>query len=149
MNYMCILKSFIHAETTSDWSLHLQSLSQMLNLFAASGHCHYAKSARLYLQLMLDLPITHPWLHEQLSDGRFHAVRRSDRFWAGLSTDLAIEQVMMRSVKSRGGLTHGRGMTESVRLMWVNTMHICSSIHSTLTSLMDLNRSCDESQHIE
>ena len=32
-------------------------------------------------------------------------VRRSDRLWAGLSTDLVIEQVLMRSMKTSGGLT--------------------------------------------
>lgn len=85
MNYVSLLKTFIRAERTSDWNLHLSSLSQMLNLFAATGHSNYTKSGRLYLQLMLDLPQTHPWLHEQLSSR--HAVRRSNCFWAGLSTD--------------------------------------------------------------
>ena len=37
----------------------------------------------------------------------------TDRFWSGLSTDLTIEQILMRSVKSCGGLTRGRGMGES------------------------------------
>ena len=40
---------------------------------------------------------------------------QADRFWAGLSSDMVIEQVLMRSVKSPGGLTHGRGMAESQR----------------------------------
>jgi len=50
--------------------------------------------------MMSDLPATHPWFYEKLHSGGFHAVRRSNRFWAGLSTDLAIEQVMMRAVKT-------------------------------------------------
>ena len=37
----------------------------------------------------------------------YHVVRRSDAYWAGLSTDLVIEQELMRSVKTTGGLTHG------------------------------------------
>jgi hypothetical protein len=64
IQYIDILKSFIRAERTCDWNAHLLSLSRMLNLFAASGHNHYAKSVRLYLQLMCELPHTHPWLHE-------------------------------------------------------------------------------------
>jgi len=60
---------------------------------------------------MRQLPKTHPWLHVQFEQHGFHTVRRSDRYWSGLWTDLVIEQVLMRSPKSRGGLTRGRGMT--------------------------------------
>ena len=60
---------------------------------------------------MLDLPNSHPWLNQQLTSGR-HAVGRSSRHWAALSTDPAIEQVMMKAPKSRCGLIHGCGMTE-------------------------------------
>jgi len=86
----------------------------MLNLFAATGHNHYAKCARLYLQMMECLPMEHEWLYNNLSSGS-HSIRRSDRFWRGLSRNLIIEQVMMKAVKGQGGLTHGRGMTDSVR----------------------------------
>ena len=41
-----------------------------------------------------------------------HVVRRSDRFWAGLSPDLVIQQALMHSLKTSGILTRGRGMTE-------------------------------------
>ena len=33
---------------------------------------------------------------------------------------------MMRSMKSRGGLTRGRGMTYTVRLTWIHSMHACA-----------------------
>jgi len=41
----------------------------------------------------------------------------------GLSTDLTIQQVMMKSLKIHGGLTHGRGMSKNVRLTWVKYYH--------------------------
>ncbi|KAK7506443.1 hypothetical protein BaRGS_00002555 [Batillaria attramentaria] len=50
---------------------------------------------------------------------RIHVLRRSDRYWAALSPDLVIEQVLMRSVWTAGGLTHGRGMGESQRNQWL------------------------------
>src|SRR6218665_1582906 len=96
--YVSLLQDFITAERTSYWNLHTVSLKAMLNLFAPSGHTNYAKSAQVYIQMMSDLPTTHPWLYEKLSSGCFHSIRRSDRFWAGLSIDLAIEKVMMRAV---------------------------------------------------
>ena len=102
----------------------VSSVTKMLNLFAATGHINYAKSERLYLQLMqFDLPSEHPWLHECFISEGFHTVRRSNRYWGGLWTDLVIKQVMMRSIKSRGGLTRGRRLSESVRQQWIFSMH--------------------------
>ena len=83
LHHIQVLKRFIIAERTSNWSLHLQSTTDMLNLFAASGHLNYAKSARLYVQQMMSLSGKHPWLHEQFENGK-QAVRRSQRYWAGL-----------------------------------------------------------------
>ena len=47
----------------------------------------------------------------------FHVVRRSNQFWAGLSANLLIEQILMRSLKSTGGFTRGSWMTEEQRLL--------------------------------
>ena len=67
---------------------------------------------------MLDLEQTHPDVYKQFMEG-YHCVRQSDRYWAGLSTDLIIEQVLMRSLKTSGGLTRGRGFGEVQRLTWL------------------------------
>lgn len=120
----------------------------MLNLFAATGHINYAKSARLYLQLMRDLPTGHPWLYDCFIEQGFHTVRRSSRYWAGLWTDLIIEQVLMRSIRSRGGLTRGRGVTESVRLQWIYSMHKCAGVHDAMTTTTNLRHRTSE-QHVE
>ena len=54
------LTYFIAAERTGNWQNHLGSTAKMLNLFAATGHSNYAKSARLYLQMMKELPKKFP-----------------------------------------------------------------------------------------
>ena len=109
----------------------------MLNLFAATGHSKYTKSARLYLQMMKELPTTFPDLYQQFTHNGYHTVRRSNRFWSGIWTDLAIEQALMRSLKTRGGLTRGRGMTENVILIWDHTMHACAQVHNAVTQLTE------------
>ncbi len=106
MDMIDILRMFLKAERTGNWELHLQAVHDMLPYFAASGHTLYAKSAFIYLQLMHDLPKSHPDVHRRFQE-RYHVVRRSDPYWAGLSTDLIIEQVLMRSIKTSGGLTRG------------------------------------------
>jgi hypothetical protein len=79
--YIQNVKLLIRAELCGDWSLHLESILRMLNLFATTGHSNYAKCARLYLQMMQQLPVTHPWLHDKFINGMNHTVRRSDRYW--------------------------------------------------------------------
>ena len=115
--YISLMKDFIYAERTGNWDLHLQTVKLMLNLFAAAGRINCAKSARLYLQSMYELPEKYPCLHQCFQEHGYHTIRRSNTFWGGLWSDLIIEQVLMRSMKSRGGLSRGRGMSENVIAM--------------------------------
>jgi len=87
MYYIDVVKQFIASEWTSDWLLHLSVLHEMLGLFAATRYSNYAKATRVYLQQMSILPDTHLWLYEQFMKGR-HSIRRSDRYWSGLSCNL-------------------------------------------------------------
>jgi len=73
-------------------------------------------------------------VYKSFQDG-LHIVRRSDRYWAGLSTDLAIEQVLMSSVKTCGGLTRGRDMSESQRLNWLLSMSACTDVNTAMQNL--------------
>ena len=98
----------IKAQRTGNWLLHLEAVSEMLPFFA-SGHYHY------HFQSMYKLETTHPVIFNNFKDNGLHVIRRSDTYWSGLSSDLIIEQVLMRSMKTSGGLTRGRGMGEVQR----------------------------------
>ena len=101
-----IVRAFIRAGCT--WLLHLQALKLMLPFLAATGHHNYTKSLVLYLNKMESLQDTHPDLYSKFVDGLF-VLRRSENYWAGVYTDLYIEQVLMKNVKAVGGLA-GRGL---------------------------------------
>ena len=133
-----VLRDFIRSERTGDWKLHLRSLSRMLPYLAASGHHLYTKSLYIYLTQMLALPETHPHIYEHVFQRGLHVVRRSDRLWAGLSTDLVIEQVLMRSLKTSGGLTRGRGMDERQRLIWTLSNPVCAEYNSAIQELTEV-----------
>ena len=111
MKMVEIYLQFLKAECTGDWQLHLNMSRMILPYFAASGHYHYQKLVHLYLQTMSQIHVTHPGLHKHFMNG-LHVIRRSNHFWAGISPDLVIEQVLMRSLKISGGLTRERGMSE-------------------------------------
>ena len=71
MDYVETCRDFVGAARTGSWDLHVGSISKMLNLFTATGLLNYAKSARTYLQITLDLPNSDPWLHEKFFQGLF------------------------------------------------------------------------------
>ena len=125
LDVVSTLQRFVEAERMSNWKLHLETVHYMLPYFEASGHSRYAKSAYVYLQIMLRLPETHPDAHRKFMEG-YHVVLRSDMFWAGLSPDPIIEQVLMRSIMTHVGLTRGKGMTEKQRFVWILYMHVCT-----------------------
>ena len=102
-------------------------------LFAATGLNNYAKCSRLYLQLISNLPVSYHWLY------MFSEWVWFSRCPTGLSTDLMIEQTMMRTIKGKGGLTKGREMTGSVAAAWVSIFLQCANVHLTMSSLTGLH----------
>ncbi|KAJ8039828.1 hypothetical protein HOLleu_13951 [Holothuria leucospilota] len=131
MDMIDSLRLLIKAEHTGNWDLHLSTVNEMLPFYASAGHNLYLKSAYTYLQQMLQLEEKHPEVHAAFKNGN-HVIRRSDRFWAGLSTDLIIEQVLMRSVKATGGLTRGRGLTEAEWARWILSMPACADMNNAI-----------------
>ena len=71
---------------------YLQALHRMLPFLSSVGHNNYTKSLMIFLAKMAALPESHPHVHRAFENG-LHVVRRTDNFWAGIFTDLHIEQV--------------------------------------------------------
>ncbi len=123
----------------------MQAVSEMVPHLAASEHNNYTKSALiLYLQRMSHLQDEQPEVYHHFQAG-LHVVRRTDCYWAGLSSVLVvIEQVLMRSMKTSGGLTRGRGMTEQQRLIWLLSMPACAEINRVMLELTGVSYSTSE-----
>lgn len=99
-NMVTIPKEFIRAERMGDWKAHLSCVKEMVPYFYASGHFPYAKSAHLYLQDMQELENSiDPTVYQNFTEG-FFIVRRSDKLSCGTSTDMIIEQSMMKAMKT-------------------------------------------------
>ena len=73
----------------------------MLPYFAGAGHRAYTRSVSLFIQEMESLD---DFTKQQFEDGNF-VVRRTEKAYAGISVDLAIEQSLMASIKGNEGLT--------------------------------------------
>jgi len=76
----------------------------------------------MYLKMINELQNIYQHIYKIFQNG-VHCARRGDRFWAGLSTDWMIEQVLMRSVRMSYGLA--QGLSETQRLVWLMSTTPC------------------------
>ena len=148
VNMVSLMKKFIVAERCGDWNGHLLCAQQMIPFFHASGHFQYAKCAHLYVQDMLDLTTNHPDVLEQFVEKGYFAINRSGSPGAGCWSDLVIEQTLMRSLKSSGGRTRGRGISDSVLAKWVCGSSAAAAICSSVEDFSGLVFSSGE-QHVD
>ena len=135
-----IIRLFIRAERTGNWWLHVHSVKQMLPYFHAAGHLAYAKSAHLYIQQMMELHNVMPEKeYKQFTEDGYFTIRRSNRFWSGIFSDQTIEQFLMRLLKTSGGVTRGRGITDSTLARWVHSLPQCVPICDALESFTSVH----------
>ncbi|KYN50525.1 hypothetical protein ALC57_00165 [Trachymyrmex cornetzi] len=113
-----IMKRFIEAERCGNWELHLSCVRDMIPYFYASGHYLYGKSSQL------------------------------NKYWSGIWSDMTIEQVLMKSMKSAGGLTHGRGISDSVLCKWILSSIILTEISNEMENFCNVCYSTSE-QHVD
>ena len=115
------------------WSCRLLTKSAWKNKMAAK----MAARPYYYLQEMSELENRHPDVYLKFVNGR-HVVRRSNKFWAGLSSDFVIEQTLMRSHKTSGGLTHGSGMNKEQRSLWTMSMPVTAMYNIAMQDFNNL-----------
>jgi len=144
-----IVRMFIRAERSGDFFLHLHCVHEMLPIFHSSGHLNYAKSAQVYLQDSLELlSLMDPGEHDLFVKRGYFTIRRTEKFWSGVWSDMTIEQVLMRSFSSIGGLTGGRGITATTIATWINSMPTCSRIIEAMEEFAGV-RNVSSEQHVE
>ena len=141
------MQLFIRAERTDDWWLHLYSVKQMLPHFHAAGHLAYEKSDHLYVQQIMELHNIMPENeYDQFTEQGYFTIRRSDKFWDGVFSDQTIEQFLMRLLKTSGGITRCRGITDSTLTRWVHALPQCLPICNALETFTSVHSGTSE-QH--
>ena len=123
INKLLVFSSSTKSKAATFWIQYMK--------MAEIGHYHYQQSVYLYLQTMSQIHVTYLGLHKHFMNG-LHVIHRSDRFWADLSQDLVIQQVLMRSLKKSAGLTRGRGMSERQQAIWLLSMPLTAGANRTM-----------------
>lgn len=75
-------------------------------------------------------------------------MRRSNKLSCGTSTDMIIEQSLMKSMKTNGGVARGRSSQESVISKWVYGMHSMNTVCEGLEDLANFKMDTTD-QHVD
>ncbi|GBN07376.1 hypothetical protein AVEN_182107-1 [Araneus ventricosus] len=78
-----------------------------------------------------------PSVFKRFIQGVF-TVRRSAKFSCRTSTDMIIEQSLMKSMQTDGGISRGRSTQESVISKWVYSMHATNTVCEGLEDLANV-----------
>ena len=132
-----LLKDFIAVERMGDWDLHLRTVELMIPFFHAARHFPYAKCSEIYLQKIHTL-------QEALSEKDFeaykqnHSAKRSDMYFAKVSTDQTIEQTLMKSMEIEGG-PFRHGATSSVLFKWIKAALFSTDVVNGMEEFCDVS----------
>lgn len=92
--------------------------------------------------------IMDPVEYENFTKGGKFTVRRTDKFWSAVWSDMLIEQSLMKSMKTSGGLTRGRGFSESTLATWIMGMVSLHNVCDSVEKFCGVNFETSE-QHVQ
>ena len=115
----------------------------MLPYLAVTGHDKHTAAIGKYLQGIKNLC---PCLEKKYRERSFTIFRNDKLYWSGCFSDQVIEQALMRSGRSQGGLinfTHN----DSARTKWLLLSHIVANYTETLRDLTGITTGTWSEQH--
>lgn len=128
-----LMLAFIRAEREQNWELHLGCVHEMASYFFAFDRQNYSRWIGIYLSDMFQLREAAPEVDHAFKEGMF-GVNRSDKGFASVWTDMALEQSLNADVKSSGGLNHVT-KREAARDRWFINNHIQSIITAQMSEM--------------
>lgn len=149
-NFIMLAIRYIEAERLGNWHLHLYCVQQMLPVYHAAGHSNYVRAIQIYLQQMSKLQdIMDPEEYRLFTEQGHFTIRRTEKAWAGIWTDMTIEQMLMRTIHTGAqGLSHGRGMTSSVMTRFLEGMPYAIEIMNQLEEYVSIKWESSD-QHVD
>ncbi|KAJ8892475.1 hypothetical protein PR048_005055 [Dryococelus australis] len=79
----------------------------------------------------------------------YFTIRRNHEFWAGTWAHQVIEHDLMRPLKCQGGLTHGRGITESTLAHYIHSFPGCLEMCNTMEEFFELMSQTTEQAKVD
>ena len=103
---MDIVRRYIYAERSGNWTLHLATVEEMLPYLVSAGHTKYTACVPQYITAMKSLPAS---VELEFQMGNFTVRRREGKF-NGVWADMALEQTFNKDARTKlfSGITKNK-----------------------------------------
>ena len=118
---MSKVENLIRSDGKGNLPLQLQSIKDLLPIFAAFDATNYLRWSSLYLEDMYQLPETSPTTHRAFVEGKF-PIKRTPGCFNAVGADMSLEQTINRSQKSSSGII-GNSRTKMYVAKWEILYH--------------------------
>ena len=129
----------IRAESEGLWSMHIQSVCNMLPFFFITNRSNYSRWTPVYILDMLDIPVE---IKAAFDAGEFAICQKSGIF-NGVWSDMATEKTIIKDSKGNGGIV-GLTRKKSALVRWTLTRHVLSIFSSEMRERSELVTDCAE-----
>jgi hypothetical protein len=123
----------IRAEREGLWSLHLQSVCNMLPYFFITNRTNYSRWTPVYILDMLNIPNE---VKLAFDSGEF-AIHQKTGTFNGIWSDMATEKTFIKESKGNGGIV-GLTRKKSALIRWTLTLHVLGHFSSEMRDRSDL-----------
>ena len=134
-----LLMMYVRAEREGELTLHHYAVNQMLPLFFAAGHVHYACYGLYYIRSMESMPKE---IREHFLNGD-HTVQHTESVFSGIWSDMAIETTYMRFGHGPVGVV-GKTLKPETLKVWAYSQSACTKIVSDLEEMNERNKNTSE-----
>ena len=135
---------YIRAEREADWPLHMACVEEMMPLFFAAGHSHYARYGLYYLRSMEAMPEN---IRQHFLNGQ-HTMHHNPGIFNGISSDMAIETTFMRYGHGQGGII-GITLKPETLKTWAYSLNTCNKVVHSLTTMREKDQQLSQTTHKE
>lgn len=122
----------------------LKCIKMMYPYYHYSDHFLYAKSCHFIFTRYdwYERQTCSQWI--QVCHWKGFTISRPYKFWCCLWSDMTIEQTPVRFMKTAGGLTQVRGISDSTMAKWILTMNILVEVSKKIKEFFNLSFSLIE-----
>ena len=121
LTMMTKVENLVRSDRLGDWKLQLQTIQDLLPVFAAFDSTNYFRWCSLFLEDMYRLPEISPTTNEAFLEGKF-SIKQTPGFFNAVGADMALEQTINKSQKSVSGII-GNSRKKSYVAKWEILYH--------------------------
>ncbi len=140
-----LLLRFNRSIRVGNWSLNKQCIREILPWADAYDCGNYSRYLPIHFLQMLNLPGTHPAIHDHLENGQFGVQRSSTNAFGKVGEDMAIEQTLNKSTKGQGGIK-GFTLNDKAVQRWLTTAPERVAITENTKKMAGMHREVDDDE---